>query len=317
MTFLNIALALLFLPPATAGQVTPIELYHRGDFQRAAEILTQEAGAIPAAADKLLWLGKAYLKLRKWDSAIEALKRAVMSNPASSLYHLWLGRAYGEKAIHVSFLRASFLARKVLQEFETAGRLDPDSVEARFDLLQYYLEAPGILGGGRDKADEQVRAIELLDRRSGYRARALMFQQEKDWVQARIQYERAVSEFGSTPDAYLELASFLFDRSDFSGALVQARKALALKSSFPDAELLIGKIQVRLGADVGDAEARLRRLAAGSLGDDDPTFDDVYYWLGEALLAGAKRAEAKQAFETALRFNPDHTAAKSALARIS
>ena len=36
---------------------------------------------------------------------------------------------------------AFFLARKVKEHFEKAVALNPDNIEARFDLLEYYLQA--------------------------------------------------------------------------------------------------------------------------------------------------------------------------------
>ena len=57
-----------------------------------------------------------------------------------------------------NFFKAASLAGKVRNEFETAVRLDPNNVDARSDLGEFYLEAPGIVGGGRDKAEAQAQA---------------------------------------------------------------------------------------------------------------------------------------------------------------
>jgi len=62
-----------------------------------------------------LWLGKSYLKLRRWDDAIRELEEAAKAQPSNSMVHLWLGRAYGHKASHVTFFRAPGWARKALR----------------------------------------------------------------------------------------------------------------------------------------------------------------------------------------------------------
>lgn len=47
--------------------------------------------------------------------------------------------------------------------FERAVQLNPSNVEALNDLFEYYLEAPGFLGGGLDKASDAANRIGKLD----------------------------------------------------------------------------------------------------------------------------------------------------------
>ncbi len=74
-----------------------------------------------------------------------------------------MGRSYGEKAEHSGLLAAVKLAKRVREEFETAVRLDPNNVEARADLAEFYMEAPAIMGGGRDKAEAQAQQLAIAD----------------------------------------------------------------------------------------------------------------------------------------------------------
>ncbi len=312
------ALGLLFAPVLSVpGVGDAVQLYERGEFQQAATLLSQSNHAPAEKANAQLWLGKSYLKLHKWDEAIEEVGKAVLLEPSNALYHYWLGRAYGEKAARSSILTAFGWARKVLQEFKTGLGLAPQDMEVRFALLEYYLDAPGVVGGGKDKAEALIKEINLQNPRMGYKARALLYQKEKKWVQARQECVKATMEFPSEPEVWLDLARFLFDREEYEGAALNARKALELKVRYPEAELVLMKSEIRRGSDLTDVQNRLKQLASGPLGDDDPTFDDVYYWLGQAYLAGDKKVEARRAFETALRYNPEHSEARKALSRIS
>src|SRR5438132_7309242 len=119
-------------------------------------------------------LCRAYFSLAEWDRGISACEKAVALAPQNSQFHLWLGRIYGEKADKSGFMTAAGLARRVRGEFETAVQLNPTSVDARSDLAEFYLEAPGIVGGGRDKAEQQAQSLSSLDP-----ARA-------HWVNARL-----------------------------------------------------------------------------------------------------------------------------------
>ena len=53
--------------------------------------------------------------------------------------------------------------KKVRTEFERAVELDPKNSEARADLAEFYIEAPSIVGGGKDKARAQAEALAGFD----------------------------------------------------------------------------------------------------------------------------------------------------------
>ena len=51
------------------------------------------------------------------------------------------------------------LAGKVRSQFETAAQLSPKNVDVHTDLAEFYVEAPGIVGGGTDKAENQAELL--------------------------------------------------------------------------------------------------------------------------------------------------------------
>ncbi len=136
---------------------------------------------------------KQALKAEKWDAAIEAGKRVVEKLPASSAAHRFLGQAYGQKAIHASLFSQIGLAKKCRAEFERAIALDPGDPEARVDLVTYYANAPGFLGGGLDKAREQVDILNGLDAARGALMNGYVLAKEKKTVEAEAEYRRAVA----------------------------------------------------------------------------------------------------------------------------
>ena len=102
----------------------------------------------------------------RWGSrdAVGWFEKAVKANDKSSAHHLWLGNALGEQASHTNKLKLPFLARRVKGEFDKAVELDPRSWEARHGLIQFYSQAPGVMGGSMDKAKEQAREIGKIER---------------------------------------------------------------------------------------------------------------------------------------------------------
>src|SRR5258708_29669926 len=105
---------------------------------------------------------------------------------------LWLGRAYGRRAETSSMITAPGLATKARQYFERAAQLNPDNLEAQSDLFEYYLEAPGFLGGGFDKASAVAEQISRLNKVEGYWAQAKLAEKRKEFHTAETRLKQAI-----------------------------------------------------------------------------------------------------------------------------
>ena len=86
------------------------------------------------------------------DEAAEHLRTCVRLKPACSDYHLWLGRALGMKAQNAGIFAAIGYVGEIKGSFIKAVELDPRNYDARYDLVQFYLQAPGIAGGSVSRA---------------------------------------------------------------------------------------------------------------------------------------------------------------------
>jgi tetratricopeptide (TPR) repeat protein len=292
-----------------------VGLYEKGKYSQAAGVLQKLADASPSNPELRLRLGRAYLKSQEWDKAVQEMEKAVQLQPASARYHLWLGRACGERASHSVFIKALGWARRVVKEFETARKLAPEDLDVRFDLLEYYLEAPGIVGGGSDKAEAEVQAIARLNAEKGYMARASIYSKGKKWDLAKKELQQAVASYPQSVNACKDLAAFLLDRNDFEGALNYAKKALLLDSQSKRARLIAASAKIRLKSEPDEAGDTVQKLAAGTLTDGDPSFEEVYYWLGEYWLVKGEKFKAREAYKAALSYNPDFGRAKDSLAK--
>jgi len=293
-----------------------ILLYEKGDFRPAADALRQKMKAAPQEPEIHFWLGKVLLKTRDWKAAAQEFEKAVNLAPENARYHHWLGRAAGERASRAFLTTAYSLAKQVLKEFQTASKLAPDDIAIRLDLLEFYMESPGMLGGGKDKAEAEARAIAKLDPQKGYYARAMIYKEDKQWEKAKDELTRATVGFPQSAAACTDLADFLFSRKDYEGALTWGKKALAIDHSLKNPQFIVAASETELRKNLEHAGEMLRELAAGRLNDDDPTFEQVYYRLGENHLARGDKTKAKEAFSAALSYNPDYGRAKEALDRI-
>jgi tetratricopeptide (TPR) repeat protein len=92
------------------------------------------------------------------EAAMPTLEACIEKNPKSSLCHHRLGQLYGVTAMSGGMMAILKYAPRIKDLFVRAVELDPTSFEARRDLVQYYLQAPGIAGGSVASAKENADA---------------------------------------------------------------------------------------------------------------------------------------------------------------
>jgi len=192
---------------SSAVSTPAADLLASGRADEAVSLLQKRVGDSPNDAASFNLLCRAYYSYGAWDQGISACEKAVALDPNNSQYHLWLGRVYGEKADSVSFFSAASLAKKARVEFETAVRLNPENVEARSDLSEFYVEAPGMMGGGTDKAEAQAQALEKLFPAKAHWIRARIAEKKKDYPTAEKEYRAAIQSRDNS-GTWLDLASF-------------------------------------------------------------------------------------------------------------
>ena len=88
----------------------------------------------------------------KLDDAVRLAEQCIQVAPTRSECHEYLGNALGTKALNAGLLSAMGSVGKIRNAFKKAVELDPKNIDARFSLLQFYQQAPGIVGGGKGNA---------------------------------------------------------------------------------------------------------------------------------------------------------------------
>lgn len=200
-------LALLSLAfTTTALASTPLDaarqLYTERKDAEAKAAFDALARAEPRHAEAAFYLGRLAMRARDADAAVKHFEKAVELDGKKSAYHLELAGAYGAKVQSAGLLGKASLASKSRNALEKAVELDPSSVDARFGLVQYYTQAPALMGGGIDKAHVQADAIALLDPVRGRIAKAGLFAREKKYDEAFGLYEEVLKQ---SPDDYSTL----------------------------------------------------------------------------------------------------------------
>lgn len=148
------------------------------------------------------------LTLRQWDAAQTECQQAVRLAGQNSGYRMWLGRALGEKADRASFMTAYSLAKRVRAEFEEAVRLDPRNADALFDLGEFYRQAPGVVGGGIEKARGVAAQLDNVDAARAHQLRGRIAEDQKDYGTAEREFKQAIAAGPHFASQWIALASF-------------------------------------------------------------------------------------------------------------
>lgn len=97
------------------------------------------------------------------DEAIRLAQQCVQAHPQQSACWLALGNALGARARSARPLAAMSYAGKIRDAFLHAVWLDPHNTDARFALLDYYLQAPALVGGGKARARTLTAQTEAVN----------------------------------------------------------------------------------------------------------------------------------------------------------
>jgi tetratricopeptide (TPR) repeat protein len=299
---------------AVPANVTPRQLLAEGRVDDAVRVLQQQVSLHPADAESFNLLCRAYFMADEWDPALEACQRAASLAPQSSMYQLWLGRVYGEKADHSSIFSAPGLAKQARTAFERAVQLDPGNWEARADLGEFYAEAPGIVGGGKDKSRAQADALMAINPAMAHWVLARIAEKDKQADVAEREYRAEIAASHSGARAWLDLAGFLRHEKRYE----EMKQALrTLNSSLldrPEALLHAAQQLFRSDLDLPFAVGLLERYLKAPV-EDGPAFK-AHDLLGQIYEKQGDRRAAADEFRAALALAHSYTRAQENLKRV-
>jgi tetratricopeptide (TPR) repeat protein len=306
----------LLIATATATFADSVkEMLAAGRVDDAITQLNRLSSAAPDAESSNL-LCRAYIAIDDWDRAESSCRKAVALDPGNGRYHLWLGRVYGEKADRANFLAAAALAGRVRGEFERAVQLNPNDVDARLDLAEFYVSAPGIVGGGEDKAREQAQLIAPLSPGRDHWVYARIAEKNKDGVTAEREYHQYIDLSTGDAEAWLNLALFLRRQKrydEMEQAIVKLSQAPMPK---PDVLVEAAEMLYRTGRRCRFAIELLHRYLSSGPVEARPAFK-ARYLLGLLLEKQGDKAGAAQEYRASLSLARNFDVAQQALNRVA
>ena len=203
-------------PSSAQTQTEAAAALNAGEADKALVLLQNAPALGPDAAQAHNLLCRVRFTLEQFDAAATECEQAVRLDAQNSSYHLWLGRALGERAARASFLTAFGLAKRTRAEFEEAVRLYPRNVEALTSLGEFYRQAPGVVGGGVDKAQEIASQLDKVDPARAHELRGKIAEQQKNFAAAESEYKQEVAAGPHPAFGWNALAGFYLRRQRYA-----------------------------------------------------------------------------------------------------
>jgi len=291
--------------------------YEASEYPKAIQALQAAAAVDPKNGDVQLLLAKSYLELQQHDPAIKSAEKAVAIDPRNSIYHEWLGRAYGEKADRASWFSAISLAKKTRKEFETAVQLDAKNYSARQVLIEFDCSAPGLVGGGEEKAWPQIKQLAEMDAAEGHFAAGNCRRQKKDFAIADEEFAKALESNPKSSELIYDIGDYAAKRAEPELLLAVADSGERLAPGDPRGQFYRGVALILKKENLEKAERLLAAYAKKApIRSGYPRPAWIHAWLGRLFEEQNKIEEAANEFESALKLDPKNKMAQEAMKKL-
>ena len=350
-SFASLLILLLLSTTSIAQDLSQgITLFENGELPRAENFFSNYLKTDKQNPEANFYMGRIYFDWEEFGKATDWFKEAAKYDNTNSAYHMWLGHSYGRQAQNASVLRQAGLGRNCRINYEKAIELDPQNIEARESIIDFYIQAPGFMGGGREKAEAQADFISNIDGVAGVMAWGRIYNYYDETDNALNVYNTAVEMYPEAMAPYNSLYAYYFNTGDlerakeitakqlsandttsyiwvnsgnayqwngeYDAAILQYRKAIETDTAAYNAWYQIGRLAAVSGTHLEEGLEWIQKFI--DLGDtfNYQTQAWAHFRKGTIFehLNNEKGAAAE--YQQALKLNPEHPEAGAALERL-
>ena len=288
-----------------------------GDYPRAIEILNRAASSSPNDAAVYHLLARSYFEDGQFDRAVSAAEKSVALAPDNSAYHELLGHVYGEKADRSGWFSALSLAKKARKEFEVAVKLDPQNFSAMQALIEFDCSAPGMAGGGEDKARPEIQTLSSLDAAEGRYAAGNCRRQKKDFEAADAEFQKSLVLHPKSADLIYDMGDHYMKRGQADRLWLVVKEGQRADARDPRGDFFRAVALVIQKEKPAESAALIRDYVAHAPKRDNyPSKAMAHYWLGRIQENLNDAVAAKREYREAVDLEPKNRFANEALKRL-
>ena len=201
------------------------KLFQSKKYDEAQVILEGVLKSKPLDIKTMEYLGEIAAHQKAWVKGAEYFKKLKELKPAEADYYFKYGGCLAMRATEVNKIKAFTMVDDMKQAFEKAIILNPKHVQARWALIEIYLQLPGILGGSESKAIGYSNELAQFSPVDGYLSRGRIEEYFKRYTLAEKNYIRA-NEIGKSKVTFQKLYNLYLNK------LKDPKKAQELKRKF-------------------------------------------------------------------------------------
>jgi tetratricopeptide (TPR) repeat protein len=342
--------AVCFCLPAVGADPSTAALIEQGHYKTAQAILAERLKVNPNDARSSSEMSKVSQAFQHWDEAIQQAEKAVSLDPKNAEFQAALADAVGSKlsAASLGMFERMSLARRFKKEAELALQLDPDNIDANEDLMEFHLDAPGLVGGDKKKAAELADRMVRMNPVRGYLMKVEFATHEKHTTEVQPLLQQAIAADPKNYFARMQAANFYLSKGSASlrQAEEQANQAIqidpgraagytalatiyAQQGRWKDLDSLLQQSQREVPDDLAPhyqaaksiltgnqsqelprAEKYLRVYLSQPPEGNEPSLAAAHWRLGLILEKEGHKDQAKQELQEALRLEPSFELAK-------
>lgn len=290
------------------------KLYEERKFAEATKLLSPVKDDHQDYATAQYYLGRIAFDENKVDDAADYFEEAIDKNEAVAEYHNWYGNALGRIAQNANVVRQGMLAPKMKSAWEKAVKLNPRYIDPRQSLIQFYLQAPGFMGGSVDKAKEMAKEIIKVKPGEGHRQMGNIYLHEKNNVEAEKEF---IAMAKVDPAMAPGLANFYISQKQYQKAFDLFEEDLKKNPENMLTVYQIGRASAISGQQLDRGEACLKKYLTYTPKPEEPSHGGANMRLAQIQEKRGNKAEAKKLYEAALKMDGSLKEAKEGLARVS
>ena len=247
-------------------------------------------------------LGDAYGHQKKWDESIAQYKKLIGIQYNSANYQYKYGGAMGMKALAVNKFEAIGLIGDIKDAFLKAAELDPKHVNARWALVELYMQLPGVFGGSKSKSLYYADELYKLSRVDGFLAKGYIYEYDEDAELAEKYYKLAINEGGSLW-CYDKLTAFYEKQNQPQKAIINLEQAKT-KHKRNALHYQMGKISAQYNVDLHKGEECLNTYIQNYSPADGVPKAWAHYRLAQIYLHKRNKAQALKYIDLAINELP-------------
>ena len=217
----------------------------------------------------------------------------------------------------IARLKRHKTAKKTRKEFEKAVQLDEKNYSAMQELIEFDCTAPGMVGGGLDKAKPEIARLAALDAAEGHYAEGNCRRQKKEFEAADAEFTQALGSNPKTTDLIYDIGDYAMRRNQAERLEAVADIGERVSASDPRG-MFYRALSLILKKETPEKAEKLLEtyLKVAPLRSGYPRPSFAHVWLGRLFESRGQMDRATREYETALKMDPKNKMVQEATKKV-